>query len=467
MIKLPDRVHRSLFSLQRSISAKVYLEIGKEMVDITETLVSFSIDESVSQGSLPYGQITYNQLSITVDNLDKRYMLNNSQSPYYGKLISLKRIRIEYQIEYEEEKYYTIALGDYYVDSWKATTDSSTATVTAFDILYKYGSNPLRKSKIYKQISVTKAFQLLFEENGITTKEYAISPGLSTILDFWWSEGETLADSLQALAEIAGANVFCDKNGMIRVKPIWDSTPKVMDLKDEDVIINTKAEPNYKEAYSIVDIKYKAYNELKIEEIYKSDSNIEISAGSTVTKEFKCSSNNILDILAVTVSNTSYITVLSFECINDICRVKLFNTLNKLASFSISIIGRRIDAVDKEYISDNECDANNTLSMDTNYILHEREVTRLAAQLKNLYRGNITSITLDIRALPHLELYDRVMLNSDYVGIYDEFYVTALSYDFSEGLMGTVTLSASIKAVPQKRIFISPGLSILVKEESK
>lgn len=461
MINVPQYVQDALIAPDRKITSKVKMtKKNGEEYNLTPVLIGYDIERTVSEmkNSVPYGQITYDSCTIDLDNLDKMFIKDNPESVLYGELVAGLPMEIIATVTTEQGEY-DISLGTFYTDEWSATIESNKATVTCYDKLYIIGQREFTNKQVYKNITATRAFQEIFRLMGLDESDYSIDAGLSTTFDYWWPEGNLAVDVLQKLAEICGANIYMHRNN-IKVTPVWKDTPAVFTLNDSNVVIGTKAEPSYKEVYSDISINYQRLNGITVENVYRSSAEIKLAPRQIYKGSFKLSAAPIESIVAVILTHGNLIEIQKVTSFIDTCYIEIFNNSNKEYVGELMVYGKVLDTVEDRYVTENISEANNQLEISTPYVLSEKEITRLSSTLKNLYKGTLTNLTINIRALPILELYDRITLDSDRVRIHDDYYITEITYDCFNGFMGTLKLSATAKSVPQKYIFVSPGLII-------
>ena len=119
-------------------SSSNILEITRDNYLIT----SSALEEAHSRsGSVPFGGVTSNELSLELLNEGGIFSPTNNKSPYYG--LMKKGIKIELFIrpvvesENEDEQYEWDPLGVYYITDWQAKVTGMIATIVANDKLYK------------------------------------------------------------------------------------------------------------------------------------------------------------------------------------------------------------------------------------------------------------------------------------------------------------------------------------------
>lgn len=105
-----------------------------------EELISIKLleEREVSGGSLPVGNISANEIEITLNNADRKFSAGNVESPLYGMLRANRRIRawlgVDVQGEIGAERVW-VPLGVFWSGDWHSPEDAVYAKTTGRDRL--------------------------------------------------------------------------------------------------------------------------------------------------------------------------------------------------------------------------------------------------------------------------------------------------------------------------------------------
>lgn len=443
MIKVPPAVLQALRAPTRYIKPKVMLEIGDQEVDITADVISVETTDEVSnsKGNLPFGVVSYNSCTLSLDNLDKRYLLNNKNSPYYGKLQSLMRVTIFYEIETQQDVFYKIPGGIYYTDFWKATTDAATASVNCKDILFQYGEINSDASPVYQNMSSSALLAQIFTFLGIPQGSFKIDGSHDITLKYFWTEPCKGKDLLEKVAQATCMNIFADASGILRTQSIFSNTPVVLDLGDTDLLMQVKAQPTFKDIYSECQIAF--YTEAGFEEVKAFEMpETKIFPGRNVLSDIAVQKAPILCLCNLKVTSGPTIYVNTWTNTSGSCSISLTNSSEELQL--VDIVGtahamKLQDALARKTIDSSVL---NPLNIELPYVYSYTTVEQLCQQILQKYSSRIPSIEITIKGFPILELLDTVEVLSPTTGIEEKFFIQKIKHTFADGLTTNLSLCA-------------------------
>ena len=471
MINIPNNVLDALTAPVRQIEMQISLKIDNEYIDITEdcTQVDITEDTCAYSEENPYGSITYNSLKMELNNLTGKYTLDNVNSEYYGKLISEQEIRIQYKVHYinnsGKEAIYSLSGGTFYVDGWTANVGEISASVTAYDKLRVYGEKTMKYFPVQKDIHSIDAFIYLFKLMGVDDRSYRIENGLTTVFDFFWPEGETYTDCLQAMAIASCCNIYTNRQGVIIVSPLGKAREKVITLKDNDLIINMQAESSYKEAYNNIIYKSAKVKDYTPQELGSVDK-VTLLASSTTDVVIENPQKTIVDIAGISVIGCTNVDVSGAEINGNITNIQLRNNTTNKQEANVNVYGTILetDGIENQ-IATEATMASTDLSLSIPYCVNDGSIINNLNLLKKVYAGRYRRITLDVVALPFLEIGDKIEIYSDISGIHQEYIIQEITFSYNGALNGTMVVSASEEVLKNKYYYVCPGLVVVKKGE--
>ena len=98
-------------------------------------LVSLLEEREVSQGSLPVGNISANEITIRLDNTNRKFDAGNPNSPLHGLIKPNRRIRAWLGVEHEDGAKEWVPLGVFWCGDWEAPEDELYAQTRGRDRL--------------------------------------------------------------------------------------------------------------------------------------------------------------------------------------------------------------------------------------------------------------------------------------------------------------------------------------------
>jgi hypothetical protein len=119
-------------------------------------LVSFNLleEREVSQGSVPIGNISANEVTIALSNKTRKFDIENEQSPLKGLLKVNRKVRLWIGADVGGEAEW-VPLGTFWtLDDWDSPDDSLQATVTARDRLELLRKGTYQSSQVLTNVSL-------------------------------------------------------------------------------------------------------------------------------------------------------------------------------------------------------------------------------------------------------------------------------------------------------------------------
>lgn len=182
-------------------------------------------ERETSQGGLPIGNISSNELEISLLNRNKKFDAGNIQSPLYNLIKMNRRIQAWLGIEREDLTKEFVPLGVFWSGDWSASSHDMKATTIGRDRL-----DALRHTTSILEPTLDSTLYDLAEaalqEAGLTAKEYYIDTALQNYtIPYTDLRGLSHRDILRLIAEACLGQVYCDRLGIIRVEgsePISD-----------------------------------------------------------------------------------------------------------------------------------------------------------------------------------------------------------------------------------------------------
>lgn len=178
-------------------------------------------EREVSQGSLPIGNISANEITVRLANDDKRFDPDNDTSPLYGLIKANRRIRAWIGADMEGEIEW-VPLGVFWATDWDSDDATLETTVRGLDRLESLRQTTYRTSVPMENMTASALAQEILEDAGLTPADYIIDSELDDIVFPWaWMPAVSHREALRLLAEACMAVVYCDRDGRVRIaRPI-------------------------------------------------------------------------------------------------------------------------------------------------------------------------------------------------------------------------------------------------------
>lgn len=187
-----------------------------------------------TSGSLPMGNVSSNEIDITLSNIDRRFDLNNKDSILYGYVKRNRQVKAWLgAMVYGSIQW--APLGTFWTTQWDIRKDSLTATLVARDRLELMRRTYYERTLLRLNQNAYVLFEDILADAGLLSDEYIIDTSLMEIsIPFAWFERMTHRDALQRLASFAPIQVYCTKDNIIKVD--YKAKPtSVSAVMDDDV----------------------------------------------------------------------------------------------------------------------------------------------------------------------------------------------------------------------------------------
>lgn len=382
-------------------------------------------EREITQGSLPVGNISANEITITLANEGRKFDPENTQSPLYGALKPNRRIRAWLGTGDE-----WVPLGTFWSVDWDVPDDSVEATARARDRLELLRKGTYQSAVAQQNVSLYSLAEQVLQDAGLQPEEYAIDTALQSIVVPWaWFNPTTHREALRVIAEAGLAVVFCDRDGVVRVQRYASglgSAPCLAIGPDNYFVVRTPSRQDQVANEIVVDTQ-PLQPAAQAQEVYRSNSPATVPAGGSVTVRVYYNQPPVIEASASLDSPPSGVSITSTTYFGWGAEVTVANTGQSDAQVTIVVTGRpftqggreRAIARDEESIAENgvlryEFPANplvQTLGQ------AQAIADALLASVKDPRRD----VELEWRGNPALLLGDRVTVkNQDYYVIRQE-----------------------------------------------
>lgn len=417
-----------------------------------ETLLETSADSK-----LPYGSISANECTISLNNKDRRFSYDSVSSPYYYVLYKNVRVEIFSGFIIDGAEVYE-QLGEFWIDRIEAPTDTIVATITCYDKLYKVGNGPMPTLPIYENTTLLNLFKELFLAVGLTESEFVIDDALSIPLQYTSVVAERVKEGLQKMAIAGMASVYTDTKGIIRVKYMYKWRNYKYKLTDSDQIISTTNTRSGDETYNDVIVSY-YYPLIKNQETLLTLTDVAVQPGTTVLSNVALDKKPISEVLWVTANSQSRdLTVTIDDYSANTVSLSIINKA-KAAEVTLTVVG---NYVLPKQMQTNLCTEDATpatkksLSVDNEYVQDYETALLLAHGILTYVSDQYKAYELKIRGNPLYNLNDVVRINDATHNILDtDLVISRLKYTYAG------TLRCEMKAhkliIPKCYVMISPG----------
>lgn len=413
-----------------------------------EEIESISLLEETgySTGSVPMGNISSNEIDISLSNIDGRFKLSNKQSALYGYVKRNRKVMAWLGAEIMEGTIEWYPLGTFWTTQWDIPNDTVSAHLVARDRLELLRLTDFETSKVYENHSLYQLFKIVLTDAGLFSHEYEIDTALSgLVIPYAWFGLVSHRKALEELAECGIIQVYCTKLGVVRVtlnEAVTETSRLTFD--DDTNVYSTEYPLAVAEQTNYVEVTANRWMPSLNEELYKSEEVITIAAGGRESRRLQFSKKPTVAITEILPVAGSGIVVESYEAYAWGVDIVFYNSAAVYRSITSLIIKGNILV---------ETGKQSAIAKDDSLILEDGKIRveiahdfiqeigyaqQLANTVLNTFKSSRYDATIDNRGNIALNLGDRVTILESYDGSKSEYVTTRQKIDW-DGALEAVT----------------------------
>jgi len=317
---------------------------GKDLLS-----VSLLEEREVTQGSLPVGNISANEIRISLANKGRKFDPDNKQSPLYGVLKPNRRIRAWLGIPGNPPEW--VPLGTFWSLDWDAPDDVLEATVIARDRLELLRKGTYQSAQVQQNVSLYTLAEQVLQDAGLQPGEYAIDTALQSIVVPWaWFNPTTHREALRIIAEAGLAVVYCDRDGIIRIQRYASglgTTPALVIAASGYFAARTPSRQDQVANEIVVDTQ-PLQPAAAPEEVYRSNSPISVPANQSVMVLVYYNQPPVIEAAASLEGAPSGVSITAATYYGWGAQVTITNGTASAASVTLVITGKPLAVRNKE-----------------------------------------------------------------------------------------------------------------------
>lgn len=397
-------------------------------------------EKEVSQGSLPVGNISSNEIQIKLNNGDRSFDAGNKNSDLYGLVKPNRIIRAWIGIDGE-----FIPLGVFWSKDWVVPESDIVATVIARDRLDRLRDNTYSTSIVQTNKNMYELAETVLIDAGLNDEQYWIDEELKQFtVPYAYFNPVTHREALRQISTACLGQVYCNRDGMIRIEgpsyvlnKIVPPITEAYEISDDDYFI--KDNPSRQtEIANHITIETRPLKPDTLQEVYLSNEPLNITAEQyrDVTIFF-----NEAPCIDVNISIQGVGTIVNSSIYAWGANIKIYSSTT--GTFTLSAMGKplRVISKDKIVVQDGDSIIDNGIiryNFPSNHLIQNQSTAQIIAdKLLQYYKDPKRDLEMDWRGNPALELNDIVVVN-DYVRGDDEelgyYYATKQELEYNGGL---------------------------------
>lgn len=316
-------------------------------------LVSFNLleESEVSHASVPIGNISANEVAISLSNKSRKFSIDNDQSPLKGLLKVNRKVRLWIGVETSQGVEW-VPLGVFWtLDDWDSPDDSLQAAVTARDRLELLRKGTYQSSQVLTNASLGALAELVFQDAGLTSAEYHIDAALySIVVPYAWFQPVSHREALRLIAEAGLAVVYADREGIVRMEAFDSGGLEVaMDFATGRDYIRTRTPVRPSQVINEVIVTTQPLRPATSpEEVYRSNQPISIAAGQTVAVTVHYNAPPVIETVASLESPPSGVSIVGAEYYAWGAEVAIHNANGAAQQVVLTVFGKPLSVMNRE-----------------------------------------------------------------------------------------------------------------------
>jgi len=440
--KMELEIHR----INRPGSAVKVLECFTAVIETYEgeDIISMNlVEEREPQGAtIPIGNISANELTVRLSNLDRRFDPGNPDSRLRGMLKKNRRVRAWLGAEIEPGLVEWYPLGVFWTQNWSTPENELWVETYGWDRLEFLRNTDFSTSEVYQNKSLGWLAERVLQDAGLRPEEYRIDPELYTIIvPYAWFDRMSHRRALELIAAAAIGQAYCDREGIIVVEVFRPSPVSKFEF-NEDNIYNKDHPLDWGKLINYVEVRATPRVPGPEEVVYQDTEAFTVPAGGEVMRTHIFSATPVIDVQALTITADPDVSVKSYTVYAWGVDVIYQNTgATDQQVTNIEIRGKKLEpaggkiaiAQDVTSIRDNGKQALSE-PITSEFIQTQERAQQIADTLLAAYKDPRRDITLDARGNIALRLGDRVTAPDYRDQVKGDYYILRQELAFDGGL---------------------------------
>jgi len=330
------------------------IEFFTSIREVYETgdLVSLHLleEREASQGSLPVGNISSNEITLALSNADKKFDLDNENSPLKNLLKPNRRIHVWLGTEIGEDMEW-VPLGVFWSLDWDSPDDTLEATVTARDRMELLRKSTFQTSQVLQNKSLYELAEIVLQDAGLSSSEYIIDTNLqSIVVPYAWFNPMSHREALRQIAEAGLAAAFQNRDGKIQIESFLISGDEpVLEITEDDYFPPLRAPSRQDQVANEIIVDTQPLRPASAaEEVYRSNEPITIPGSSTKTITAFYNKTPVIDAAASLDNSPAGVNITEAAYYGWGATVKIYNTNMTDAQVTLVIQGKPLTVQNKE-----------------------------------------------------------------------------------------------------------------------
>ena len=207
---------------------------AKSVYDGDEIMSLSILEESeLKDSTLPTGNISANELELSLNNVDNKFYPGNTGSSLHASVRKNRKIEVQLGLEIAETPVY-IPMGTFWSGSWQTGEADPELSTAALDRMGRLRKSTFFSGLLYESQTIGALAETVLEDATLIMPDltYTISTelyGTDYIIPFAWFKKQSHFDALKIISEAALGRVYADRTDVIRFEA--PAEPGIEDLE--------------------------------------------------------------------------------------------------------------------------------------------------------------------------------------------------------------------------------------------
>jgi hypothetical protein len=415
------------------------LELYTSVVETYEDdeLIAITLLEEQQQDdmTLPIGNVSSNELVVTMDNSTRRFDPTNKNSPLYGFLKRNRKVQAWLGMEIIPGTTEWYSLGVFWTQDWSVPSSGIHAETVARDRLELLRQSTYTRSVLWQNTTLYDMAVEVLVDAGLAPEDYDLDPELMNVQVPWgWFDRMSHKAALTKIAAAGLARLYCDRMGRVVMRIFQPLPNTVYTFTPDTSIIDIDHPLQWAQVVNQVEVTSSPLQKVATsEEIFKTDEPIVLGPNEILKQEFYFTTVPAAEVEAPIITFTGGAG--SLEHIYEIrawgIEITFVNNLSTTNTVSsVEVWGKKFDHKGKRVVTSRDEDSIydngvQSYAIENEFIQDPIRAKAIADDILAAYKDPRHDVAMETRGSIALTLGDRVGAPLDEKGTdYGEYYIT-------------------------------------------
>ena len=201
--------------------SEFYTDVVEIYTDDDIKLIRLTEETELSEGTLPIGNISSNELDIRLENITNRFFVGNTNSPIYTLLKQNRRLRAWVGVEVVGGSTEWTLLGTFFSGDWQARELDTTAGTSARDRMELLRRSDFEISDLYEDITLYDLVEIVLNDAKlkITDLRYVISANLNDyVVKYAWFEKVSYFECIKKIVGACQGRAYMSRDDILQIE---------------------------------------------------------------------------------------------------------------------------------------------------------------------------------------------------------------------------------------------------------